>query len=142
MSCIIFWQGIDARLARVRESTSLEQYLHLGQLKPHQCNDSTLPQTAFAETLLEVTDFSVVKPVPICTIKSWSLDDSAVSDFDRQICPNDGIALREFAQLHHEEIHLSDEIKRMKSDIAKVEQAVAAVSTAIASFALSLRYAM
>jgi len=59
-------ESIDARLARVRESTSLEQYL--------------------------------------------------------QICPNDGIALREFAQLHHEEIQLSDEIKRMKSDIAKVEQ--------------------
>ena len=86
---------------------------------------------------MEVTDFSVVKPVPICRILSWSLDDSAVSDFARQICPNDGIALREFAQLHHEEIHLSDEIKRMKSDIAKVEQAVAAVSTAIASSALS-----
>jgi hypothetical protein len=24
------WQGIDDRLARVRESTSLEQYLHPG----------------------------------------------------------------------------------------------------------------
>lgn len=30
VSCIFSGQGIDARLARVRESTSLEQYLHLG----------------------------------------------------------------------------------------------------------------
>lgn len=58
--------SIDDRLARVRESTSLEQYM--------------------------------------------------------QSCPNDGSALREYAELHHEDIQLSDEIKRIKSGIAKFEQ--------------------
>ena len=42
----------------------------------------------------------------------------------RQSCPNDGSALREYAELHHEEIQLSDEIKRIKSGIAKFEQAI------------------
>jgi hypothetical protein len=41
----------------------------------------------------------------------------------RQSCPNDGSALREYAELHHEDIRLSDEIKRIKSGIAKFEQA-------------------